>query len=70
MDWRYELDLDSHSTTAHPLFVDPDGSDNLLGFSTLAVAGSERIVDNDDPGFTASGSWTSNSATDSTADRC
>ena len=31
-DWYYEFGQDQHSQTANPLFVDPDGADNLLGY--------------------------------------
>ena len=31
-DWFFELGQDQHSQTADPLFVDPDGADDLLGY--------------------------------------
>ena len=31
-DWFFELGQDQHSLTADPLFVDPDGADDLLGY--------------------------------------
>ncbi|MFN5532562.1 MAG: right-handed parallel beta-helix repeat-containing protein, partial [Planctomycetaceae bacterium] len=58
-DWRYEVGHDEHSLVSDPDWIDRDGPDNLLGFSATPVAGSTRILDNGDPGFTLTGTWTS-----------
>jgi hypothetical protein len=35
-DWRYELGFDTHSLSADPMFVDPDGADNVRGYADTA----------------------------------
>ncbi len=57
VDWSYELGLDMDSTTANPLFVDPNGPDNIMGYSTTPI-GSAQIIDDSGAGFSATGSWT------------
>src|SRR5439155_7492024 len=44
-DWFYELSLDQHSISADPLFVNPAGSDGILGYD--ATTGSDRGLDDD-----------------------
>ncbi len=58
VDWRYEVGQDEHSQTTSPLLVDPNGADNLLGYSPALVAGTAQIIDNGDNGFALTGSWT------------
>ena len=41
-DWFFELGLDGHSLEGDPLFVDPDGPDNVLGYD-----GVDHGVDDD-----------------------
>jgi hypothetical protein len=36
-DWQTASGQDAHSTAADPLFVDPDGSDNVLGYNTAGA---------------------------------
>lgn len=55
-DWYYELGLDGHSITGDPRFVDPDGADNVLGFSHEGLAPAV-LIDDGDPGFAWSGDW-------------
>ncbi len=57
-DWYYEVGQDRHSQVANPGFLDPDGADNVLGFSTGAV-GAATVVDDGDAGFSTTGAWTS-----------
>jgi hypothetical protein len=33
-DWFYEVGQDQHSLTSDPLFVDPDGADDVLGYAS------------------------------------
>ena len=40
-DWFFEFGQDQHSQTTDPLFVDPDGADNLLGY----VGGADHGLD-------------------------
>ena len=54
--WQFELGLDRHSRVANPNFNDPNGTDNLAGFSTAPV-GAVQIIDNDDSGFSTVGTW-------------
>ena len=58
VDWFYELGQDGHSQTSDPQFIDPDGADDVLGFSTLA-AGPAQYLDNGQAGFSTTGTWTS-----------
>ena len=59
LDWSLELGQDSHSIAGDPLFVDPHGVDNLLGFTA-------GVTDGTDDNFTLSslggsyhgGAWT------------
>jgi parallel beta-helix repeat protein len=43
IDWRLELGFDAHSSVREPQFVDPDGPDNLLGYT----AGADHGLDDD-----------------------
>ena len=56
-DWSSALNVDQHSLSADPQFSDPDGADNILGFSEDPI-GTPTIVDNDDVEFASSGPWT------------
>ena len=56
-DWFYELGFDGNSRTAAPLLVDMDGADDILGFSTTPLGGA-TIIDDGDPGYVLSGTWT------------
>ena len=40
VDWFYEVGLDQHSRVADPLFADPDGADNILGYSSGGLTAS------------------------------
>ena len=60
VDWFYELGFDAHSLTGNPLFANPAGADGVLGFSA-ATTGAAQIVDNGDPGYATSGTWTNSS---------
>ncbi len=55
-DWFFEVGQGLHSQMADPLLVDPNGGDNVLGYSTTPLGGAQ-IVDNGGPGFSSSGSW-------------
>ena len=55
-DWVYDLGLDGHSHAADPQFIDPAGTDGVLGYSTTPV-GAADIVETGDPGFSTTGSW-------------
>ena len=58
--WFYELGLDGHSQSVDPGFVDADGADNVLGFSTEPEpAHAAQIIDDGDSGFSVTGTWTS-----------
>jgi parallel beta-helix repeat protein len=60
-DWIYNLNLDRHSRTDNPQFVDFDGTDNVLGYSTQGK-GPATIIDNGDAAYVESGAgWTSKS---------
>ncbi len=58
VDWFYELGQDGHSQTADPLFVDRDGADNVLGFSSQTT-GPVQYLDDGQAGFSTTGTWTS-----------
>jgi hypothetical protein len=60
--WRNASFTDTFSISGDPLFVDPDGTDNILGFSTTPD-GIPLIIDDGDAGFSTSGtgSWFSRS---------
>lgn len=55
-DWRFQVGFDQHSQVADPLFVDPNGADNVSGYSTAPI-GAAVIIDNGGAGFTTTGSW-------------
>ncbi|HVT26923.1 MAG TPA: right-handed parallel beta-helix repeat-containing protein, partial [Lacipirellulaceae bacterium] len=55
-DWFYELGFDQHSQTADPQFLNPEGADGLLGFSS-APTGAPIIIDNGDAGYSSQGQW-------------
>ncbi len=57
IDWFYELNLDQHSITTDPQFVNPAGADGVIGYSN-APSGSAQIFDDSDPSFQTTGSWT------------
>ncbi|MBW1951209.1 MAG: right-handed parallel beta-helix repeat-containing protein, partial [Deltaproteobacteria bacterium] len=56
-DWRSASFTDGQSFYGDPLFVDPDGLDDLLGYGLDALS-SALIVDDGDPGFVSTGPWT------------
>lgn len=64
-DWFYQVGQDHHSLTqdqttprGDPKFVNPAGSDGILGYST-APAGSALFADDSGPGFSVTGTgWT------------
>jgi hypothetical protein len=56
VDWIYELGFDSHSQTADPLLVNPDGADMISGFSSVLL-GAPIIIDDGDAGFSFTGTW-------------
>jgi len=58
VDWQFDVGLDAHSRFANPQLVDPDGADNVLGFSTAPVSGTSRVIDNGAAGFSTTGTWT------------
>ena len=60
VDWFYELGFDAHSLTGNPLFANPAGADGVLGFSATTT-GAAQIIDNGDPGYATSGTWTNSS---------
>ena len=43
-DWFYETGLDRHTTVADPQFIDVDGADNLLGYTS--ATGDHGVDDN------------------------
>ncbi|MEL6106827.1 MAG: right-handed parallel beta-helix repeat-containing protein [Planctomycetota bacterium] len=62
-EWYYRLGLDQHSVVGEgasidPLFVDPDGPDNVRGFSSTPI-GAPIVIDDGDAGFTTTLPWTS-----------
>ncbi len=57
-DWFYEIGQDASSVSADARFVDVDGADDVVGWDGSVVAGSVRIVDDGDPTFATTGSWT------------
>ncbi len=59
IDWNYEVGADKQSQIGNPSFMDVDGADGVLGFSYDSVAGTTRIVDDGDSGFSTTGSWDS-----------
>ncbi len=56
LDWTYEVGLDRHSKAGDAMLADPDGADNVLGFSTGPV-GPATIIDDGDPGYSQTGTW-------------
>ncbi|RRS02949.1 tandem-95 repeat protein [Aquabacterium soli] len=58
VDWFYEVGFDRNSLTADPRFVDEGGVDNLVGWNGSTVAGSVRVLDDGDAGYSTSGTWT------------
>ena len=56
-DWSLELGFDENSKSADPEFVNPAGVDGVLGYSSDFV-GAAYIVDNNDAGFSQTGTWT------------
>ncbi len=50
-DWFYELGLDEHSIVTDPVFVDPDGADDVPGLE-------KTVLDNSDAAFSTLGNWT------------
>lgn len=59
-DWAMELGVDQHSISADPTFVDIGGADDILGYSENPI-GLATIIDNGDPGFSITGTWSSSS---------
>src|SRR5207249_4178643 len=57
VDWSDELNLDQHSITTDPGFVNPAGPDGVLGFNP-ATTGPAMIIDDTDASFSKTGSWT------------
>ncbi|MHC4179202.1 MAG: right-handed parallel beta-helix repeat-containing protein, partial [Planctomycetota bacterium] len=55
-DWRSAAFTDANSFVGDPLLVDPDGADDVLGFSNSGLAPAQ-IVDDGDGGFSVVGSW-------------
>ncbi|MCA9140251.1 MAG: right-handed parallel beta-helix repeat-containing protein [Planctomycetales bacterium] len=54
-DWMFSLGYDQHGLQTDPMFVDIDGPDDVLGFSTDIV--SSQVIDDGDPGFSTTGTW-------------
>jgi hypothetical protein len=57
-DWFYELNVDRHSRSVDPAFVDRNGADGILGFSGAWMPGTRQIIDDGDAGFQSTGQWT------------
>jgi hypothetical protein len=54
--WQTASSMDSHSSEANPLFVDPAGADAVLGYSATAQGGNGYNGGNDDNFFVDAGS--------------
>jgi parallel beta-helix repeat protein len=55
--WYYELGQDENSRMGDPLFIDPDGGDDILGYNK-ATSGAVQLIDNGSSGFSLVGTWT------------
>lgn len=56
-DWFYEVGFDANGHVGDPQFIDPDGADDVLGYAR-EMLGNAIIIDDGDPGFTTTGTWT------------
>ena len=61
-EWYYRLGFDQHSLIGEgpandPLFVDPDGPNNVRGFSRTPI-GAAMVIDDGDAGFATTLTWT------------
>jgi len=56
-DLFLDLGFEAHGQTIDPQFIDVDGSDGVLGFST-AANGPAVIIDNGGAGYAETGTWT------------
>ncbi|MCQ8183751.1 malectin domain-containing carbohydrate-binding protein, partial [Methylomonas sp. SURF-1] len=68
-DWFYEVGQDRNSLTADARFIDIDGADGQVGWNGNVVEGSVRIVDDGDPTFATTGSWSTVASNGSTQPR-
>jgi parallel beta-helix repeat protein len=66
LDWFWAVGQDEHShslgaganpAVPDPRLTDPDGADDVLGVSRQLVPGTQRIIDDGDVGFQATGTW-------------
>jgi hypothetical protein len=57
VDWFYQVGHDAHSLVGDPQFVDLNGADDVLGYSTAAL-GAATILDDGDGGAVFTGTWT------------
>ena len=56
--WILELNLDHHSLSANPQFVNPAGPDGILGYGTTPIGAAQVIDDSSSTGFAKVGAWT------------
>ncbi|HYV35524.1 MAG TPA: right-handed parallel beta-helix repeat-containing protein, partial [Gemmataceae bacterium] len=61
-NWILELNVDRHSLSADPQFVNAAGPDGILGFSTNTLAAAQVIDDTSATGFSTVGAWSTTSA--------
>ena len=58
-EWILELNLDRDSLSVDPQFVNPEGADGIVGYSTTPIGAAQVIDDSSATGFSTTGVWTS-----------
>ena len=54
--WQVDIGQDKHSSSSDPLFIDPDGADNYLGYTANPVGPVVTLIPGD-VGFNVQGDW-------------